>query len=183
VLSLAANFAISGKDPHSYLILNLLLHLLNVVLVFVFIYSISHRQTLVAFFTALIFGIHPMHVESVAWISERKDLLYTLFYLLALMQYWQFLQSRKPLHLWLCFLLFVFSLLSKPAAIVLPLVLFLMDYWQQRSISRQVVLEKIPFALIAALFAIITLKLQSVTAMTSLDLYPFWFVCFLEATR
>jgi len=129
---------------------------------------------LVAFFTALIFGIHPMHVESVAWISERKDLLYTLFYLLALMQYWQFLQSRKPLRLWLCFLLFVFSLLSKPAAIVLPLVLFLMDYWQQRSITRQVVLEKIPFALIAALFAIITLKLQSVTAMTSLDLYPFW---------
>jgi tetratricopeptide (TPR) repeat protein len=49
-----------------------------------------------------------------------------------------------------------------------------MDYWQQRSITRQVVLEKIPFALIAALFAIITLKLQSVTAMTSLDLYPFW---------
>ena len=174
VLSLAANFAISGKDPRSYLILNLLLHLLNVVLVFVFIYSISHRQTLVAFFTALIFGIHPMHVESVAWISERKDLLYTLFYLLALIQYWQFLQSRKPLRLWLCFLLFVFSLLSKPAAIVLPLVLFLMDYWQQRSITRQVVLEKIPFVLVAALFAIITLKLQSVTAMTSLDLYPFW---------
>jgi len=174
VLSLAANFAISGKDPRSYLILNLLLHLLNVVLVFVFIYSISHRQTLVAFFTALIFGIHPMHVESVAWISERKDLLYTLFYLLALMQYWRFLQSRKPLRLWLCFLLFVFSLLSKPAAIVLPLVLFLMDYWQQRSITRQVVLEKIPFVLVAALFAIITLKLQSVTAMTSLDLYPFW---------
>ena len=174
VLSLAANFAISGKDPRSYLILNLLLHLLNVVLVFVFIYSISHRQTLVAFLTALIFGIHPMHVESVAWISERKDLLYTLFYLLALMQYWQFLQSRKPLRLWLCFLLFVFSLLSKPAAIVLPLVLFLMDYWQQRSITRQVVLEKIPFVLVAALFAIITLKLQSVTAMTSLDLYPFW---------
>ena len=174
VLSLAANFAISGKDPHSYLILNLLLHLLNVVLVFVFIYSISHRQTLVAFFTALIFGIHPMHVESVAWISERKDLLYTLFYLLALMQYWQFLQSRKPLRLWLCFLLFVFSLFSKPAAIVLPLVLFLMDYWQQRPMTRQVMLEKIPFVLVAVLFAIITLKLQSVTAMTSVDLYPFW---------
>ena len=174
VLSLAANFAISGKDPHSYLILNLLLHLLNVVLVFVFIYSISRRQTLVAFFTALIFGIHPMHVESVAWISERKDLLYTLFYLLALMQYWLFLRSRKPFRLWLCFLLFVLSMFSKPAAIVLPLVLFLMDYWQQRPITRQVVLEKIPFILVAALFAIITLKLQSVTAMTSLDLYPFW---------
>ena len=144
------------------------------VLVFVFIYSISRRQTLVAFFTALIFGIHPMHVESVAWISERKDLLYTLFYLLALMQYWLFLRSRKPFRLWLCFLLFVLSMFSKPAAIVLPLVLFLMDYWQQRPITRQVVLEKIPFILVAALFAIITLKLQSVTAMTSLDLYPFW---------
>jgi len=54
--------------------------------------------------------------------------------------------------LWLCFLLFVFSLLSKPAAIVLPLVLFLMDYWQTEINTRQVVLEKIPFVLVAALF-------------------------------
>jgi hypothetical protein len=73
-----------------------------------------------------------------------------------------------------CFLLFVCSLLSKPAAIVLPLVLLLLDYWKERPFTRRVVLEKIPFFLVGGLFAVITLKLQSVTAMTSLDLYPFW---------
>jgi tetratricopeptide (TPR) repeat protein len=174
VLSLAANFAISGTEPWSYLLFNLLLHLANTVLVFWFAYLLSDKKRWVALFTALLFGIHPMHVESVVWISERKDVLYTLFFLLSLIAYWKYLQTNRSTGYWACFLLFACSLLSKPAAIVLPLVLFLMDYWQQRSITRQVVLEKIPFVLVAALFAIITLKLQSVTAMTSLDLYPFW---------
>ena len=174
VLSLAANFAISGTNPRSYLILDLLLHLLNVVLVFAFIYSISHRQRVVALLTALIFGIHPMHVESVAWVSERKDLLYTLFFLLSLIAYWKYLQTNRSTGYWACFLLFACSLLSKPAAIVLPLVLLLLDYWKERPFTRRVVLEKIPFFLVSGLFAVITLKLQSVTAMTSLDLYPFW---------
>ena len=70
--------------------------------------------------------------------------------------------------------MFACSLLSKPAAIVLPLVLLLLDYWKERPFTRRVVLEKIPFFLVGGLFAVITLKLQSVTAMTSLDLYPFW---------
>jgi hypothetical protein len=80
IISLAINFAISGTDPSSYMILNLLLHLANTVLVYYFILKISSGKNYVAVFTALIFGIHPMHVESVAWISERKDLLYTLFF-------------------------------------------------------------------------------------------------------
>jgi tetratricopeptide (TPR) repeat protein len=182
VISLAGNYAISGTEPWSYLLFNLLLHLINTVLVFYFIYAISDKKISVALLTALLFGIHPMHVESVAWVSERKDVLYTLFFLLSLMQYWKYLQTGKQKNLWICFLLFVFSLLSKPAAIILPLVLFLLDYWKQRPFHKKLILEKVPFFLAAGLFTVITLKLQSVTAMTSLDVYPLWvrllFACY-----
>jgi tetratricopeptide (TPR) repeat protein len=174
VLSLAANYAISGTEPWSYLLFNLLLHLANTVLVFWFAWLLSDKKKWVALLTALLFGIHPMHVESVAWISERKDVLYTLFFLLSMIAYWKYLQTNRSNRYWACFLLFVCSLLSKPAAIVLPLVLLLLDYWKERPFTRRVVLEKIPFFLVGGLFAVITLKLQSVTAMTSLDLYPFW---------
>jgi len=185
VLSLAANYAMSGTQAWSYLLFNLTLHLVNVILVFRFIYAISDKKIEVAFATALLFGIHPMHVESVAWISERKDVLYTLFYLLALMQYWRFLETGKRARLWLCFLLFELSLLSKPAAIILPLTLFLLDYWKQRPLQPRLLLEKIPFLLVAGVFTVVTLKLQSVTAMTSLSAYPFWvrllFACYAVA--
>jgi protein O-mannosyl-transferase len=174
VLSLAANYAISGTEPWSYLLFNLLLHLANTVLVFWFAYLLSDKNRWVGLFTALLFGIHPMHVESVAWISERKDVLYTLFLLLSLIAYWKYLQTNRSTAYWTCFLLFACSLLSKPAAIVLPLVLLLLDYWKERPFTRRLVLEKIPFFLVGGLFAVITLKLQSVTAIASLDLYPFW---------
>jgi len=174
VLSLAANYAISGTEPWSYLLFSLLLHLANTVLVFWFAWLLSDKKRWVALFTALLFGIHPMHVESVAWISERKDVLYTLFFLLSLIAYWKYLQTNKSTGYWACFLLFVCSLLSKPAAIVLPLVLLLLDYWKERPFTRRVVLEKIPFFVVSGLFAVITFKLQSVIAMTSLGLYPFW---------
>jgi tetratricopeptide (TPR) repeat protein len=151
-----------------------LLHLANTLLVFWFAWLLSDKKRWVALFTALLFGIHPMHVESVAWISERKDVLYTLFFLLSLIAYWKYLQTNRSTGYWACFLLFVCSLLSKPAAIVLPLVLLLLDYWKERPFTRRLVLEKTPFFLVSGLFAVITLKLQSVTAMTSLDLYPFW---------
>ena len=68
VLSLAINYGISGTEAWSYLLFNLLLHIINSILIFKFIYSISDKKTWVAFFSALIFAIHPMHVESVAWI-------------------------------------------------------------------------------------------------------------------
>src|SRR6266487_62393 len=174
IITLAINYGLTGLDPSSYLVFNFLLHLLNTALVFYFVWIISDKQIWVASMTALLFGIHPMHVESVAWISERKDVLYTLFFLLSLIAYWKYLQTNRSTGYWVCFLLFICSLLSKPAAIVLPLVLLLLDYWKERPFTKRVVLEKIPFFLVSGLFTVITLKLQSVTAMTSLDLYPFW---------
>ena len=174
MFTLAINYQISQLDASSYLIINFLLHLINVGLVFYFIWNISSKNNWVAFFTALIFGIHPMHVESVAWVSERKDVLYTLFFLLSLIQYWKFLRGQKKTTYWLCFVLFVLSLLSKPAAIILPLVLLLLDYWKGRDIAKKVMAEKIPFFLMSAVFAIVTLSIQSHSAVVKLESYPLW---------
>ena len=174
IISLAINFGISGTDPSSYMVFNLLLHLANTGLVFYFILQLSSGKNYVAAFTALIFGIHPMHVESVAWVSERKDLLYTLFFLLSLIKYWRFLQTEKRPNLNLCFLFFLLSLLSKPAAIILPLLLLLLDYWRGRAFNKKVLIEKIPFLLLALIFAIITVNIQSRSAITGFDSHPVW---------
>jgi tetratricopeptide (TPR) repeat protein len=174
ILSLALNYAISGTEAWSYLFINLVLHTVNALLVFKFIYTISNQKHWVAFFTALVFAIHPMHVESVAWVSERKDVLYTLFFLLSLIQYWKYLQTSKQKWLWVCFLFFVLSLLSKPAAIMLPFVLLLLDYWKQRTFHKKIFIEKIPFLFLSGLFAIITVHVQAETAIISLDAQPLW---------
>src|SRR5215204_2186110 len=137
IATLAANYSMTGLDASSYLITNLLLHLINTGLVFYFIWLISGKKLWVAAFTAIIFGIHPMHVESVAWVSERKDVLYTLFFLLSLIQYWRFLSDGKNKNLIYCFLFFALSLLSKPAAIILPLLLLLLDYWRGRAFHKK----------------------------------------------
>jgi hypothetical protein len=174
MISLAINYQISGLHPFSYIFTNLMIHLLNTVLVFYLIYRISYQQMAVSLLTALIFGVHPMHIESVAWISERKDVLYTFFFLLALIKYWSYLQSGSRSGYWICLLWFVLSLLSKPAAVVFPLVLFLFDYWKGRSLNKKIIVEKIPFFLLAIIFAIITWQVQSSKAMADLNVFPLW---------
>ena len=182
MLTLAFNYAISGMDPFSYHLVNWLLHILNTALVFLFIYKISGGKIFVAAFTSLIFGIHPMHMESVAWISERKDVLYACFFLLALLQHWSFLETGKRPKLLYCFIFFILSLLSKPAAIILPFVLFLLDHWYGRSFNWKVWAEKIPFFIFSFLFGFITIKVQSAEAIVGLDIYPLWtrffFACY-----
>ncbi len=182
MLTLAFNYAISGLDPFSYHLVNWLLHILNTALVFLFIYKISGRKIFVAAFTSLIFGIHPMHMESVAWISERKDVLYACFFLLSMLQYWSFLETGKRSKLLYCFIFFILSLLSKPAAIILPLVLLLLDHWYDRSFNWKVWVEKIPFFILSLLFGFITIKVQSADAIVGLDIYPLWarffFACY-----
>ena len=181
ILSYAFNFAISGLDPFSYLLVNYLFHIVNTLLVFYFIWNISGKNKVIAAFVALVFGIHPMHVESVAWVAERKDVLYTFFFLLSLLQYWIFLTKAKKNNLVFCFLFFVLSLLSKPAAIVLPLVLFLLDYWYGQSLKKNIVF-KIPFFALSIVFGIITVSIQSSTAMAGLSVFSItdrlFFACY-----
>jgi Flp pilus assembly protein TadD len=160
ILSLALNYRISGYQPVSYHWLNLILHLANTGLVFAFVWMLSRRRFWTATATSLFFGIHPMHVESVAWIAERKDVLYTLFYLLGLMAYLRYLERRRWAWFALCLAALVLSLASKPAAVVFPLTLLALDTFFRRTDRLRLVLEKLPFLVLSIAAGLLTLKAQ-----------------------
>lgn len=100
-----------------------------------------------SFLAALIFAIHPMRVETVAWVTERKDVLYALFYLLALHQYWAYLKTLSIKHYLLTFLFGLMSILAKPMALSLPLILLVLDWFYGRRLTKRVFIEKIPIFL------------------------------------
>jgi len=149
-----------GANPLPFHILNVLLHLINTFLVYQLVKKLS-EQEITSLFTAALFALHPLHVESVAWISERKDVMYSMFYLSALLIYLQYLTNgHKSKHYLLCLLLFVCSLLSKSAAVTLPVLLIAIDLYKRRKPDTKMWLEKIPFLLLSVLFGIIALLSQ-----------------------
>jgi tetratricopeptide (TPR) repeat protein len=161
MISLAMNVA-TPLSPRPFLATNVLIHVLNTLLVFWLVWLLSRRRLLVATFVALLFGIHPMHVESVAWISERKDVLYAFFFLAGLIAYWRHLERRTWPRLALVFALFVLSCLAKGQAVVFPLVMGLLDYWKGRPVlERRSIVEKVPFLAISLLFGAITMDAQA----------------------
>jgi len=176
VFTLALNYQLSGISPFSYHLVNWLLHILNTGLVFYLALRLSSGNQWVGFITALLFGVHPMHVESVAWASERKDVLYTLFFLLALISYVKYIQQSDWKKYVTVLVLFLLSLLSKPAAVTLPVVLVLLDGFMGRSLKDQKIwLEKIPFFALSLVFGLLAIKFQHYSqAFVKPDLYPFW---------
>ena len=161
MLTLAYNYSKTELDISSYMQWNLALHILNALLVFLFIYYLSQKNVLIAFFTSLWFGIHPMHVESVAWISERKDVLYTFFFLLSLLSYQYYLITKKWWGIIVVFVLFIASCLSKAMAVPLPIILILLDYYHGRKFNLRSIIEKIPFFVISFLIGILAWKIQN----------------------
>jgi tetratricopeptide (TPR) repeat protein len=157
----ALEYSIVGEKAFLYHLNNLLFHLLNVFLVYKFIRIIS-KNINIAVFVALFFGIHPMHIESVAWISERKDVLYTFFFLLSLIYYFYYIDRKedKTKNYLIALLLFFLSLLSKSAAVCLPVVLLLIDYYKKRKIDKKLILDKLPFFALAFAFGIIAVLSQ-----------------------
>jgi tetratricopeptide (TPR) repeat protein len=160
MLSLAFNYAVSGEDARSYHIVNLLLHLLNVLLVFLFVRRLTGNKPWLAFVTAMLFAVHPLHAESVAWVSERKDVLYSFFFLAGLHMYIRYSQNRKITDYLIVTGLFILSLLSKPAAVIFPLVLLAIDYYFGKLRSARNWLEKIPFLALSVGMGILTLVAQ-----------------------
>jgi tetratricopeptide (TPR) repeat protein len=155
LLSWALEFKFFGLNPFPYHLNNLLLHLLCTALVFYF-FILLRLPALYAAFGALLFGIHPMHVESVAWVTERKDLLFCMFYLGSLITYIKYVhnENRKKMYFLLTLLLFVFSLFSKIQAVSLPLSLFLLDYFLDRPLKLKLLWEKIPFFILSLIFGL-----------------------------
>jgi hypothetical protein len=144
IIACALEYKVFGSNMMGYHALSLLLHISNSLLVFFFIYYLlGKKNVIVPFITALLFGIHPMHVESVAWASELKDLLYSFFFLGSLICYVLYVQRRAgaspaPAIYWLiaAFGLFLLSLLSKGQAVTLPLCFLLVDYFLQKKNAR-----------------------------------------------
>lgn len=152
-LSFALEYHAWGLRPAGFHAVNLLLHVLNAILVFFLIRGIS-RSRGAAFFTGLLFAIHPLRVESVAWITERKDLLLAFFFLLALLFYVRYLKKGANRDYLATLLMFALAVLAKMSALVLPAALLLMDWKFAGRISRRRWLEKIPFAVILIVYGI-----------------------------
>jgi len=182
MLSLAINYKFSKKkmNPYenriepeaiSFHTTNIIFHLLNTILVFYFIFLLSGSRIPIAFIVALLFGIHPMHVESVSWISERKDVLYTFFFMGGLITYLKYLNLYRTRYYIFTIILCVLSLLSKPAAVVFPLVLFLIDFYKKRPFNLKVFLDKIIFFALAITFGIITFAVQKDKAVADFETF------------
>jgi tetratricopeptide (TPR) repeat protein len=162
LLSLATDYKIGGLNPKPYHITSLILHLINVILVFGFVYLLFRRQNLlVPIIVSLLFGINTMNVESVAWVSERKNLLYSMFFFASLIAYLKYLELNKKWFYVLSVVFFIFSILSKSMAISLAATLILIDLYNKRNVfSRSVVLEKLPFFLLAFTFGVVAVFAQ-----------------------
>ena len=165
-----------GTNAGRHLLVNALIHVANTLLVFWFLLRSTHARWPSALVAAL-FALHPLHVESVAWVSERKDTLSTFFGLLSLVAYVRFTEApSKSRYVWTAVSL-VLGLLAKPMLVTWPFVMLLLDYWPlhrfngqpaRRSLGeggwsavRGLVVEKIPLFALAAASAIMTLIAQS----------------------
>ncbi len=156
VLSFAVEYHFFQYTPWIYHLNNVIVHIINTVLVFYCVFCLTGKK-FSAFLVMVLFAIHPTRVESVAWVTERKDVLFTLFYLLSLMQYLFYLNKREIKNILCCFLFFLLALLSKPAAVSLPLVLLLMDYHSESGLGKREWLEKIPFVFLSLIFGVIAI--------------------------
>jgi protein O-mannosyl-transferase len=165
-----------GLNPGGHHFTNIVLHTLAVILLFIVL-----RQMTGAIwrsgFVAAVFAIHPLHVESVAWVSERKDVLSAVFFMLILAAYTHYVRKPSLNRYLLIVLFFVLGLLSKPMLVTAPFVLLLLDYWPlQRGADfaalRKFALEKIPLLLLAMASCVVTLFAQKGT-VSPLERLPF----------
>ncbi len=165
ILVLAIEYHFFGLNATGYHAVNLLIHLANVILVCyaIFLLSDNIKVTLIA---SLLFGIHPLHVESVAWVAELKDLLYTFFFLAGFIFYLKYIKTPRKKFYVFVLLLFVASALSKGMAVSFPLVMILTDYFRKRKFTKEVLFEKVPFLLLSAIFGVVAILAQKNSIIT-----------------
>jgi tetratricopeptide (TPR) repeat protein len=151
-----------GVEPWGHHLTSLLLHLVNTVLLFVALRRLSGAAWRSLAVTAL-FALHPLHVESVAWVAERKDVLSTSFWFAAVWAYARFLERRTPARYAVVALFFGLGLLAKPMLVTLPLTLLIVDYWPLRRGGRggwaavqPLVVEKLPLFAMSLASSIMT---------------------------
>ena len=152
LLSFGLEYKLFGLNPAAFHATNLLLHMFNCFLVMWLAMRLTRGKTAVAFVAGLFFGIHPMHVESVAWVAERKDLMYTGLFIGSLLAYLRYRETGSIKAYIGSALLLVLSLMAKPQGFMLPVALVLVDYYQQRKMDRRFIIDKLPHTAIAVGF-------------------------------
>jgi len=172
-LSHMLDIQLFGLNPAGHHLTSLLLHTTTTVLLFIVLHRMSGAVWR-SFATALLFGIHPLHVESVAWVAERKDVLSGFFFVATLWAYERYARQSRIGSYWLVVTLFILGLLAKPMLVTLPLVLLLLDYWPLNRVqgcrpasevypqcSPDVVLkEKLPLVMLSVISSVITYLAQ-----------------------
>lgn len=192
-LSLAVDYAVWGFNPVGYHLTNNFLHALNSGLFFLIAFellkqyfdahpapnrSANEQLMLCSLLAALLFGVHPLRVESVAWVTERKDVLSIFFGLGALLAYLKYSKDprlpaqpfyRSPRY-WLMLVLYLLSLLSKAMLITLPFVLFVLDWYPLRRLTRvslkTIITEKLPLLILAVPASLVTMQAMAVSSKT-----------------
>jgi tetratricopeptide (TPR) repeat protein len=188
-LSHMLDFQLYGLNPAGHHCTSLIFHIANTLLLFLLFRNLTGRLWPGAF-VALLFAIHPLHVESVAWVSERKDVLSAFFFLVTLLAYARYVEKSKvqgpksKVFYGLTLLFFALGLMSKPMVVTLPCVLCLLDYWPLQRFQfplksqpggkiRLLALEKVPFLILTVPACLITIIAQSHSqSLRSAAAYP-----------
>ncbi|NLD82107.1 MAG: tetratricopeptide repeat protein [Smithella sp.] len=144
-LSLMLDHSLFGLNPAGYHLVNLLFHVLNTVLLFLVLRRMT-KATWPCAFVAALFAIHPLHVESVAWVVERKDVLSTFFWMLTMGAYSYYVEQKTVQRYAFVVLFFILGLMSKPMLVTLPFVLLLLDFWPLQRFSEAIPAPRIPAA-------------------------------------
>ncbi|MHC4462793.1 MAG: tetratricopeptide repeat protein [Planctomycetota bacterium] len=164
MISLMSDYALGGR-PYNlkpFHRTSLLLHMANTALIIILVYLLF-GQVWIAAGVGLLFGVHPMTVECVSWVSQRKTVLSAFFALWSLILYVRFARTNGWKPFVGCLVMYVLALMSKPTATPLPVLMLLLDYWPLRRLKRQAVLEKLPLFLVGGIFAIVIYVSQSRT--------------------
>lgn len=161
LISYAIDYQIGKLDPFIYHLDSLIVHLLTVVLVFWVFLSLTKKSS-IAIFVTVLYAIHPVNVDNVDWVATRNNLLATFFYLGALLFYGFYIKKNFQIrYLILACLSFILSALSKSSSVVLPLTLFLWDYYHGRKWDQKLLIEKIPFFLVSLILGLLTLNIRT----------------------
>lgn len=181
-MSLMLDRSLYGNNPTGYHVTNLLFHIGSTILLFLLLSRITVSLWRSGFVAAL-FGIHPLHVESVAWVAERKDVLSTFFMMLTLWAYVLYAERPTLKRRLASVMVFVLGLAAKPMLVTLPFVLLLLDYWplgrfkvgkkKLPAVWGRLAWEKLPFFVLAGISCGVTLMVQQ-RAAASLEQIPIW---------